>query len=520
MTDATTIDNVIPRADIVKRAARIGAEIRNIKLSGDLSERRSRAINKVLLEHKVIFFRDQDHLDDAEQERFARRLGKLVPHPTVGAIKGTASILELDSGRGGGRADQWHTDVTFVDAYPKISVLRGVVIPEFGGDTIWSNTAAAYLDLPAPLRELADELWAVHSNAYDYAVKTRASEADGSNSRRSSRRRSTRPSIPWFASIPKPASGRWCSAISSQRFVGLPKYDSQKLFDLFQSHITAPENTVRWNWRQGDVVIWDNRATQHYAVNDYGDQHRIVRRATIDGDVPVSIDGRSSVTRIKAAKPQAQGRLISAHIGMKTMKIAIICDCVVWLPACGQEAGNWVSAGRRADSLVGSAAAEPQLEKTEIRYQGWAGQVTFVELAEDLGYLAPLKLKWVGNTISGPQDIQTVVTGDIDIGGAFYGAIIKLIAAKAPIKAVVGYYGSDANTYYGYYVKEDSPIKTARDLIGKKVAVNTLGAHLEFVLREYLARNGVSAGRSQAGDAGRDPAGHGRAGACARDRSR
>ena len=149
-----------------------------------------------------------------------------------------------------------------------------------------------------------------------------------------------------------------------------------------------------------------------------------------------------------------------------------------------------------AVGLIGQAMAEPP-EKTEIRYQGWAGQVTFTELAEDLGYLAPLKLKWVGNTISGPQDIQTVVTGDIDVGGAFYGAILKLIAAKAPIKAVVGYYGSDANTYYGYYVKDDSPIKTARDLIGKKVAVNTLGAHLEFVLREYLARNGLSAAEAK-----------------------
>src|SRR6195256_3864854 len=103
--------------------------------------------------------------------------------------------------------------------------------------------------------------------------------------------------------------------------------------------------------------------------------------------------------------------------------------------------------------LIGQAMAEP-LEKTEIRYQGWAGQVTFTELAEDLGYLAPLKLKWVGNAISGPQDIQTVVTGDVDVGGAFYGAILKLIAAKAPIKAVVGYYGSDANTHYGHSRKE------------------------------------------------------------------
>ncbi len=169
---------------------------------------------------------------------------------------------------------------------------------------------------------------------------------------------------------------------------------------------------------------------------------------------------------------------------------------------------NFVRARRRAAKLLARGRvrpgpglrpgfAEPPLETTEIRYQGWAGQVTFIELAEDLGYLAPLKLKWVGNTISGPQDIQTVVTGDIDIGGAFYGAILKLIAARAPIKAVVGYYGSDANTYNGYFVRDDSPIKSARDLISKKVAVNTLGAHLEFALREYLARNGLSAAEAK-----------------------
>jgi len=140
---------------------------------------------------------------------------------------------------------------------------------------------------------------------------------------------------------------------------------------------------------------------------------------------------------------------------------------------------------------IAPTAAQP-LEKTEIRYQGWTGQVLYPELAEDLGYLAPLKLKWIGNTISGPLDIQTVVTGDVDIGGAFYGAIIKLIATKAPIKVVIGYYGSDENTWQGYFVKEDSPIRTARDLIGKKVSVNTLGGHLEFVLREYLARGGLT----------------------------
>lgn len=136
--------------------------------------------------------------------------------------------------------------------------------------------------------------------------------------------------------------------------------------------------------------------------------------------------------------------------------------------------------------------AAPPLEKTEIRYQGWVGQVTWIELAEDLGYLAPLKAKWVGNTISGPQDIQTVVTGDVDLGGAFNGAVVKLLAKKAPIKAVLGYYGVDENTWSGYYVREDSPIKSARDLIGKKIAVNTLGAHHEFMVREYLERARLS----------------------------
>jgi ABC-type nitrate/sulfonate/bicarbonate transport system substrate-binding protein len=132
------------------------------------------------------------------------------------------------------------------------------------------------------------------------------------------------------------------------------------------------------------------------------------------------------------------------------------------------------------------------LEQTELRHQGVVGAVSFPELAEDLGYLSPLKLNFVGNTISGPQDIQTVVTGDTDYGVAFDGAVIKLIAAGAPIRAVIAAYGVDDETWSGFYVPESSPIHTARDLIGKKVSMNTLGAHSEFVLREYLERNGLT----------------------------
>ncbi len=112
-------------------------------------------------------------------------------------------------------------------------------------------------------------------------------------------------------------------------------------------------------------------------------------------------------------------------------------------------------------------------EKLELSYQGNANAVHLAELAEDLGYLGAVKLNWIGNTISGPQDIQSAATGQTDFGGAFNGAVVKLIASGAPITAVISYYGVDDKTFNGFYVPEDSPIRTARDLIGKKVGVNT-----------------------------------------------
>lgn len=127
-----------------------------------------------------------------------------------------------------------------------------------------------------------------------------------------------------------------------------------------------------------------------------------------------------------------------------------------------------------------------------LRYQGWAGQVTPAELAQDLGYLEDVRLEWVGNTISGPQDIQSAATGQTDFGGAFNGAVVKLAASGAPIKAVISYYGSDEDAFNGFYVRADSPIRSARDLIGKKVGMNTLGAHSEAMLDIYLQRGGVS----------------------------
>jgi ABC-type nitrate/sulfonate/bicarbonate transport system substrate-binding protein len=130
--------------------------------------------------------------------------------------------------------------------------------------------------------------------------------------------------------------------------------------------------------------------------------------------------------------------------------------------------------------------------KTVLRYEGTTGQVSFSELAADLGYYQKVELNWIGDSTSGPQSIQNAATGQTDFGGAFNGAVLKLAAADSPVTSVVGYYGSDKETFNGYYVLEDSPIRTARDLIGKKVGMNTLGAHHEFLVREWLAREGLT----------------------------
>ncbi len=292
--------------DVRPVAGRVGAEIAGVRLSGDLAAATIEAINAALLRHKVIFFRDQAHLTDDEQERFSERLGDLVPHPTQQVRGGTRSVLELDSRTGYGRADAWHTDVTFVAAYPKISILRGVIIPQVGGDTVWSNTAAAYAGLPAELKSLADQLWAIHTNAYDYAAaKPNATE----EARR--HHEEVFASTVYETHHPvvrvHPETGERTLILGSfvQRFVGYSSQDSARIYDLLQTHVQRIENTIRWRWREGDVAIWDNRATQHYAVNDYGDQARVVRRTTLDGDVPLSVDGRRSVTVKQATRQTA-----------------------------------------------------------------------------------------------------------------------------------------------------------------------------------------------------------------------
>jgi alkyl sulfatase len=279
--------------DLDRVHPRLGAEVLGLRLSGELAPATTDALRRALTAHKVLFFRGQHHLDDGGHQDFAKLLGDIVEHPTVPSKDGT-QVLEFDS-RHGGRANSWHTDVTFEVMVPRASVLRAVVIPPLGGDTVWADTAHAYDELTPSLKTLAEQLWAVHDNHYDYAA-TRVERDDAGTKRYQElfTRRHVQAEHPLVRVHPETGQRTLVAGHFIRRFVGYNSQDSRHLFELFQSHITRLENTVRWRWREGDVAIWDNRATQHYAINDYGDAHRVMRRVTIVGEVPVSVDGRCS----------------------------------------------------------------------------------------------------------------------------------------------------------------------------------------------------------------------------------
>lgn len=285
---------------VVKLGANIGARIEGariegVRVGGGLDPVTVTAINEALLEHKVIFFRGQHHLDDDGQLAFARRLGTpTTAHPTV-TSRGHR-ILPIDSRYD--KANSWHTDVTFVDRIPKASLLRAVTLPAYGGTTTWASTEAAYDQLPAPLRALVENLWAVHTNQFDYAA-----DYDGRREALAATEREYREEFvsEYFETEHPvvrihPETGRRVLLLGHfiKQFVGLGVAESTALLALLQNRVTKLENTVRWSWEPGDLAVWDNRATQHYAVADYDDQYRRLSRVTLAGDIPVDVYGQHS----------------------------------------------------------------------------------------------------------------------------------------------------------------------------------------------------------------------------------
>ena len=287
-----TTTSVDTKLGIRKLTARIGAEITGLGPELELDPDAAAEVRAALNEHKALVFRNVS-LDDEGQQRFARYFGALTTaHPTVPAIEGAPNVLPVDSQHD--RVNHWHADVTFVLNPPQASTLRSIVVPPYGGETLIANAGSAYGDLPRPLRDLADTLWAVHTNDHDYAVPPESlDEAQRA-------RRAVFMSIRYETAHPvvrvHPLTGQRGLFIGgfAQRVLGLSTGESRDILRLLQHYVTRPENILRVSWAPGQLVLFDNRITQHYAIDNYDDAPRRLNRVTVAGDIPVGIDGKHS----------------------------------------------------------------------------------------------------------------------------------------------------------------------------------------------------------------------------------
>src|SRR6202050_5106913 len=295
----TMTDTIATSAKLgVRRlAGNIGAEITGADTGTDLGDDAIAQIRQALLDHKVVFLRGQN-LDYARQVAFAERLGPLTRgHPPRDSPPGQPLLEEIDSHKGG-RANHWHTDVTFVDRPPAFTLLHAVVIPPVGGDTLWANTVTAYESLPEELRDLADRLRIVHTNDHDYAaVYGRGERVDAATQSAQRQFLSTvyETEHPAVRVHPETGEGWLVLGGVARTVLRCSPQASRDLIRVLQEDVTRPEPNVRWQWRADDLAIWDNRATQHYAIFDYGTEHRRGERVTVAGPTPVGVDGRPSV---------------------------------------------------------------------------------------------------------------------------------------------------------------------------------------------------------------------------------
>jgi taurine dioxygenase len=264
-----------------------GAEVRGIDLA-TASDEQVAAVRRALTEHKVLFFSGQN-LDPDSQIALGNRLGSLTAsHPVVpGLDEAHTEIYALDSADNG-FADVWHTDVTFVRRPPLGSILRAVTLPPTGGDTNWADLELAYRSLSEPVRALADRLTAVHDGTREFGYYLAQRRGGEGSVWEGERYRSLEPvEHPVVRSL-------FVNPGFTSHIVGVSDAESRHLLDLFYAHITKPEHIVRHRWQVGDVAMWDNRSTAHYANRDYGDARRVMHRVTLRGDEPVGVAGRSA----------------------------------------------------------------------------------------------------------------------------------------------------------------------------------------------------------------------------------
>lgn len=266
----------------------IGAVVQGIDLTRDITEPQRRAIEQALLDHQVIFWRDQP-ITPVQQARFAQQFGELHIHPIYPSVPEQREVLVLDTAVTDVRDNAiWHTDVTFLPNPAMGAVLSAKQVPAYGGDTSWASGTAAFEALSPALQRLFDGLTATHDFAKSFPL-----ERFGNDAQALARWEQTRSQhVPLSHPVVRahPVTGRKALFVSegfTTRINEVSAAESEALLKLLFAHAIRPEFTVRWQWRADDVAFWDNRVTQHYAADDYRPQRRVMHRATILGDRPV-----------------------------------------------------------------------------------------------------------------------------------------------------------------------------------------------------------------------------------------
>ena len=265
----------------------IGALVSGVDLSRPLDSETFQALEAALLKHQVLLFEDQV-MTAAQHRDFAARFGALHTHPLYPGVPEAPELFTLDNHAGNPTDnDNWHTDVTFIETPPLGAVLHAHLLPPNGGDTIWSSMTAAYEALSPSFRDYLATLDAVHDFAKGFPANGTVASAAGAE--KHARAVAANPPVVHPVVRTHPRTGRdalFVNTTFTDHIVGLTRKESDAILNLLFEHIQKPEFLVRWRWRPNAVAFWDNRVTQHYAVNDYLPQRRVMVRATILGDRP------------------------------------------------------------------------------------------------------------------------------------------------------------------------------------------------------------------------------------------
>ncbi|GAC1337987.1 MAG: TauD/TfdA family dioxygenase [Acetobacteraceae bacterium] len=272
--------------DVKPISGALGAELHGIDLRSELDEATVQAIRQALLEHLVIFFRDQD-LDPAGFRAFAGRFGQPIEYPFVRGLDGFPEIIQVlkreeERSNFGGI---WHSDTSYLTEPPMGSILLARQLPPYGGDTLFANQYLAFEALSDGLKRVLEPLRAVNSSAKADVTRTREDRVKDSGT--AAAKQDLEAEHPVVRTHPE--TGRkalYVNVAHTARFVGWSEDESAPLLAYLFAHQVKPEFTCRFRWEANSIAFWDNRAAQHNPVNDYHGFRRLMHRITLAGDRP------------------------------------------------------------------------------------------------------------------------------------------------------------------------------------------------------------------------------------------